>query len=126
MTLQTEQPIPIDVAGFFVRQHYVDFLNREPDPDGLNFWTNQITQCGTDAQCIEIKRINVSAAFFLSIEFQETGYLVYRMYKSAFGNLPGAPVPVGFNEFLRATQADRKRGRSGNRKLAGAIGVEQA
>ena len=95
---------PIDGAGFFVRQHYVDFLNREPDTDGLNFWTNQITQCGTDAQCIEIKRINVSAAFFLSIEFQETGYLVYRMYKSAFGNLTGAPVPVRFNEFLRATQ----------------------
>ena len=27
--------------------------------------------CGNDAGCIELKRINVSAAFFLSIEFQE-------------------------------------------------------
>jgi hypothetical protein len=98
---------PIDMAGFFVRQHYVDFLNREPDTDGLAFWTNQITQCGSDAACIEIKRINVSAAFFLSIEFQETGYLVYRVYKSAFGNLTnpiGAPVPVRFTDFLRDTQ----------------------
>jgi len=95
---------PIDGAGFFVRQHYVDFLNREPDTAGLNFWTNQITQCGADAQCVEVRRINVSAAFFLSIEFQETGYLVYRVHKSAFGNLPGAPVPVRFDEFLRATQ----------------------
>ena len=34
---------PIDQSGFFVRQHYVDFLNREPDADGLAFWTNQIT-----------------------------------------------------------------------------------
>jgi hypothetical protein len=90
-----------------VRQHYLDFLNREPDPDGLAFWTNQITQCGSDAACVELKRINVSAAFFLSIEFQETGYLVYRMYKSAFGNLTspfGAPVPVNFSDFLRDTQ----------------------
>jgi len=95
---------PIDQAGFFVRQHYVDFLNREPDAAGLAFWTNQITQCGADANCIELKRINVSAAFFLSIEFQETGYLVYRSYKAAFGNLAAAPVPVGFTDFLRDTQ----------------------
>lgn len=98
---------PIDEAAFFVRQHYVDFLNREPDAGGLAFWTDQITQCGTDATCVELRRINVSAAFFLSIEFQETGYLVYRMYKSAFGNLtdpPGAPVPVGFTKFIRDTQ----------------------
>jgi len=98
---------PIDEAGFFVRQHYVDFLNREPDADGLAFWKNQITQCGSDAACIELKRINVSAAFFLSIEFQETGYLVYRVYKSGFGNLTnpaGAPGPVAFTAFLRDTQ----------------------
>jgi hypothetical protein len=98
---------PIDMAGFFVRQHYVDFLNREPDAGGLAFWTNEITSCGSDAQCIEVKRINVSAAFFLSIEFQETGYLVYRIYKSGLGNLTnpaGAPVPVRFIDFLRDTQ----------------------
>ena len=43
---------PIDGAQFFVRQHYRDFLNREPDTDGLNFWTNEITSCGSNAQCI--------------------------------------------------------------------------
>jgi Tol biopolymer transport system component len=98
---------PIDQVGFFVRQHYLDFLNREPDTDGFNFWTNQINSCGADAQCIELKRINVSGAFFLSIEFQETGYLVYRAYKVAFGNLttpPGAPVPIVLSDFLRDTQ----------------------
>ena len=95
---------PIDQAGFFVRQHYVDFLNREPDADGFAFWTNQITECGSDAGCTELRRINVSAAFFLSIEFQETGYLVYRTYKSGFGNLTAAPLPVRFAEFLRDTQ----------------------
>ncbi len=95
---------PIDQAAGFVRQHYVDFLNREPDTSGLGFWTNEITQCGSDTACIDVKRINVSAAFFLSIEFQQTGYLVYRMYKAAYGNLPGAPVPLRLDEFLPDTQ----------------------
>jgi hypothetical protein len=97
-------PNLIDDTQFFVRQHYRDFLNREPDADGLAFWTNEITSCGADQQCIEAKRINVSAAYFLSIEFQQTGYLVYRIYKASYGNLPGAPVPVRFNEFLPDTQ----------------------
>jgi hypothetical protein len=51
-----------------------------------------------------VKRINVSAAFFLSIEFQQTGYLVYRTYRAAYGNLPDAPVPIKLNEFLSDTQ----------------------
>lgn len=97
-------PNPIDNAAFYVRQHYIDFLNREPDVSGLNFWTNEITSCGSDTQCVEVKRIHVSAAFFLSIEFQETGYLVYRIYKSALGNLPGAAVPVAFTGFILDTQ----------------------
>src|SRR5204862_763987 len=98
---------PLDNANaiFFVRQHYLDFLSREPDSGGLAFWANQITQCGTDQACIEDRRINVSAAFFLSIEFQETGYLAYRMYKAAYGNLPDAPVPTTFNEFVPDSQA---------------------
>src|SRR5205807_3870140 len=53
---------PINDAQFFVRQHYRDFLNREPDAGGLSFWTNEITSCGGDLKCIEIKRTNVSAA----------------------------------------------------------------
>lgn len=97
-------PNPIDRADFFVREHYFDFLNRDPDASGFNFWTNEITSCNGEPTCVEIKRINVSAAFFLSIEFQETGYLVYRTYKTAFGNLAGKPVPVRLNEFLRDTQ----------------------
>ena len=97
-------PNKIDDAQFFVAQHYRDFLNREPDASGLSFWVNEINSCGTNTACVQVKRVNVSAAFFLSIEFQETGYLVYKFYKAAYGNLPGAPVPVRINEFLPDTQ----------------------
>ncbi len=91
---------PIDTSQFFVRQHYLDFFSREPDTPGLDFWTNNIESCNGDVQCREVKRIDTSAAFFLSIEFQETGYLVHRIYKVAFGNLPGKPVPLTREQFL--------------------------
>jgi len=81
-------PNPIDSADSFVRQHYLDFLNREPDPGGLAYWTNEITKCGSDARCIHGRRIGVSAAFFIEMEFQETGYYVYRFYKASFGRQP--------------------------------------
>ncbi|MCM3906180.1 MAG: FG-GAP-like repeat-containing protein [Pyrinomonadaceae bacterium] len=99
-------PNPIDQAEFFVRQHYIEFLNREPDASGLAFWSNQITECQQPgATCdAEVRRINVSAAFFLSIEFQETGYLVYRMYRASYGDVPGTPVPVRLDELLPDTQ----------------------
>jgi hypothetical protein len=93
----------IDDPSFFVKQQYVDFLNRQPDSSGLAFWTNNITQCGADTQCTEVQRINTSAAFFLSIEFQQTGYLVYKTYKASFGNMPNAPVPIKRAEFLPDT-----------------------
>ncbi|HEX7957506.1 MAG TPA: carboxypeptidase regulatory-like domain-containing protein, partial [Pyrinomonadaceae bacterium] len=79
---------PIDDDDFFVRQHYRDFFSREPDAEGLKFWADQIRRCGSDQQCREVARINVSGAFFLSIEFQETGYLVYRAYKAGYGRVP--------------------------------------
>src|SRR5947209_14796980 len=96
----------VDDPSFFVRQHYLDFLNREPDTSGFNFWVGNITSCGSDAQCIEVKRINVSAAFFLSIEFQKTGGLVYLTYKATVGlNSPGAaPVPVLYQQFQHDTE----------------------
>ncbi|HYE14000.1 MAG TPA: M64 family metallopeptidase [Pyrinomonadaceae bacterium] len=79
----------IDDTEFFVRQHYRDFLGREPDAAGLEFWANNIYECGADDQCIQERRVNVSAAFFLSIEFQNTGYLVHRFHAATFaGSLP--------------------------------------
>jgi hypothetical protein len=90
---------PIDDPQFFVAQQYHDFLNRDPDPAGLQFWTNEITSCGGDAACVDIKRQNVSAAYFLSVEFQQTGYEVYLFTKVSFNRRPL------FSSFLADTQA---------------------
>ena len=98
-------PNPIDTAAFLVRQHYLDFLGREPDAEGYAFWQNEINSCGTDPQCLEVKRINVSASFFLSIEFQQSGYEVYRTYRAAYGNMQNAPVPLTRAQFLPEARA---------------------
>ena len=107
-------PNPIEQASFFVRQHYLDFLNREPDQGGWDFWINQITSCGSNVQCTEARRVDVSASFFLSIEFQQSGYLVERFYKVAYGDATGTSTlgsnhqlstpTVRFKEFLQDMQ----------------------
>jgi len=77
----------IDTPDYFVRQHYLDFLGREPDESGFNFWSDQIMSCA-DTSCVERRTINVSAAYFLSIEFQQTGGLVDGFYRSSYGRAP--------------------------------------
>jgi serine protease AprX len=73
----------IDTTEYFVRQQYLDFLGREPDQGGLEYWSDGINQCNGDAGCIRSRRIEVSAAFFASLEFQQTGSFVYRIYGAA-------------------------------------------
>jgi len=114
-------PNAIDDTSDFVRQQYHDFLNREPDAAGLAFWKQNIDKCNdpaqrapglTLAQCIETQRVITSAAFFLSIEFMQTGTFVRSFYVAAL-NRPVPPLGDGmgfdnmpfFNEWLRDTQA---------------------
>ena len=93
-----------DDTDAFVRQQYRDFLNREADSAGLAFWTGEINNCTPKPQCSDLKRINVSAAFFLSIEFQTTGNLVRNFYVVAL-NRPATNNMPAFAEFERDTQA---------------------
>jgi hypothetical protein len=43
-------------------------------------------------------RIDTSAAYYFSIEFRETGYLVYRLHRATFGR------NVSFQDFLRESR----------------------
>jgi len=92
----------IDAPDGFVCQHYHDFLNREDDLSGLIFWTNGITACGSDASCVLARRVNASAAFFLSIEFQETGGFSIRVQRAAFGKKSSeASTRVTYQQFIK-------------------------
>jgi hypothetical protein len=77
---------PVDQTPFFVRQHYIDFLGREPDPPGFRGWQAILNNCAAgDTSC---DRIQVSSGFFRSAEFQERGYFTYRFYSVALGRKP--------------------------------------
>ena len=85
-TASGDQTNAIDTIEFFVRQQYLDFLGREPDPPGFNGWVNTIRNCAAgDTSC---DRVHVSAAFYQSLEFQQRGYFVYRFYSAGFGRKP--------------------------------------
>jgi hypothetical protein len=87
----------IDEARKFVYWQYKDFLSREPDDLGWDHWTGEITKCSvamnrepleTEPQCVQRKRANTSGAFFISPEFQNTGYFVLRVYRGSLGRMP--------------------------------------
>jgi len=104
----TNTQITIDDADFFVFQHYVDFLNRMPEPGGYAGWQAVLNGCvPVTASC---DRIHVSAAFFQSPEFQERGYFAYRQYSVAFGRKPDftefMPDLRRVTGFLNATQLE--------------------
>ena len=77
---------PIDCPEFFVYQHYIDFLSRQPDAAGIEAWKAVLGNClPGDTSC---DRIQVSSSFFRSPEFQGRGYFLYRFYPVAFGRKP--------------------------------------
>ena len=84
----TNGPNPIFNSEFFVRQHYLDFLSREPDPAGFTAWVNLLNGCSDVNNNPACDRITVSGSFFGSLEFQLKGLFVYRFYKVAFNRLP--------------------------------------
>ncbi len=115
----TNIPITIDDADFFAAQQYIDFLRRFPDAPGHAHWTGEITECNDPAKrgpgeslalCIERKRANTSAAFFLSPESNNTAYFVLRVYWGTLGKLlnsPGCPgVPQNLPGHCRPKYSD--------------------
>jgi hypothetical protein len=98
----TNTPITIDDADFYTAQHYIDFLRRFPDAPGWAHWTGEITECSdpakrvpgeSEALCIDRKRENTSAAFFVSPEFQNSGSFIVRVYWGTLGRLESAQCP---------------------------------
>ena len=94
---------PIDTTPFFVRQQYVDFLNREPDAGGFTAWVNLLNGCSPgDTAC---DRVTVSQSFFGSNEFKNQGYFAIRAYRAAFGRISLYTEFVGDVSLLNAANA---------------------
>jgi beta-glucanase (GH16 family) len=86
--LQTDDP----GIAFFVRQHYLDFLGREPEAGEP--WSAILRGCADqfnvdpNSPSAACDRITVSGAFFGSPEFKDKGFYVIDFYRVAFGRLP--------------------------------------
>ena len=78
--------------AFFVRQHYLDFLGREPEVGEP--WSPILRNCSnqfnTDpaSPSAGCDRITVSGAFFGSPEFKDKGIYIIDFYRVAFNRLP--------------------------------------
>jgi hypothetical protein len=99
---------PLSSTDFFIRQHYLDFLGREPDPAGFEGWRNILNNCGISV-APPCDRIEVSSAFFRSAEFQGRGYFIYRFY-AVVGKVPQleefAPDTALLSVFLTAEELE--------------------
>ena len=101
----------LDSTEFFVRQHYLDFLNREPDALGFAGWVSTLNNCAAgDPTC---DRVHVSEMFYRSLEFQERGYFAYRFYSTALGRKPDyaefAPDLARVSGFLTNDQLEEAK-----------------
>src|SRR6185295_18823926 len=90
-------PNPILLANdvgidFFVRQHYLDFLGREPEVGQP--WSNVLRNCSDqfntnpNSPAAGCDRLTVSGAFFGSPEVKDKGLFVIDFYRVAFKRLP--------------------------------------
>ncbi len=86
---------PADDPQFFVKQHYRDFLGRDAEDAGLEYWADQLDQCGADAECLRARRLTVASAFLAQTEFQRKGSFIYQLYLAGLGRRPQ------FAEFVR-------------------------
>jgi Calx-beta domain-containing protein/beta-propeller repeat-containing protein len=105
--LRTDDP----GIAFFVRQHYLDFLAREPEPGEP--WSAILRPCANQfnvdpanpsAAC---DRLTVSGAFFGSPEFLNKGVYTIVFYRVAFNRLPQyAEFAPDLRSVTGATQAE--------------------
>ena len=103
------QPNPIDCSGFFVRQQYADFLNREPDPVGFQDWVDTLAKAPNggygEFDFPQFDRVHVSASFVQSTEFQGRGYWLLRFgYVGLNRSIGSVRSSLNYDEFIPGLQ----------------------
>jgi hypothetical protein len=93
----------------FVRQHYHDLLDREPEQAGFDYWTNILQGCGIETACLNKVRVEISSRFFIEQEFQATGFFVMRLYQATFGHAPSYAEFVRDRPQVQNTVASQKQ-----------------
>lgn len=95
---------PVDDSRFFITQQYADLAGREPDQATVDKLTAQLSACGTRADCLRARRVEISTNLLLENELPGTGVFLYGLYSTGLSRLPR------YSEFEsdRATIASQK------------------
>lgn len=102
-------PNPLESHRFFIWTQYTDFLNREPDNGGMQFYVDIIQGCLGNQECIKASRAAVSANFFRSPEFGGRGGYIANLFNIVFGQRPKTVAELSdltkverphYNEFI--------------------------
>jgi hypothetical protein len=79
---------PVDDARFFITQQYADLTGREADQTTLDKLTAQLTACGSRADCLRARRVEISTNLLLENELTGTGVFLYGLYSAGLGRTP--------------------------------------
>ncbi|HEV8429105.1 MAG TPA: DUF4214 domain-containing protein [Pyrinomonadaceae bacterium] len=81
----THRAVTSDV---FVRQQYLDILNREPDTAETQQWVKQANDCAKEAICLSDQHISQDLSLLHSREFQETSGFIFGFYHALLARKP--------------------------------------
>lgn len=112
---------PVDDSRFFITQQYADLTGREPDQSTIDKLTAQLAACGSRADCLRARRVEISTSLLLENELSGTGVFLYGLYSTGLGRLPR------YTEFEsdRATIASQKSELEATRMALTAAFVER-
>lgn len=79
---------PVDDSRFFITQQFSDLTGREPDQATIDKLTAQLAGCGSRADCLRTRRVEISANLLLENELPGTGVFLYGLYSTALGRQP--------------------------------------
>ena len=85
----------IDDSEVFICQQYHDFLARQPEPAGMQFYLDILNGCTpNDTECKKYTRGALAANFFRSPEFQQKGSFVLYLYMVSLGQRPSTDAEL--------------------------------
>jgi len=112
---------PVDDSRFFIAQQYADLTGREPDQTTIDKLTAQLVACGSRADCLRARRVEISTNLLLENELSGMGVFLYGLYSTGLGRLPR------YTEFEsdRTTIASQKSELEATRMAVGSAFVER-
>ena len=76
---------PIDDSRFFINQQYKDLTGSDATSEILEHYGSQLSLCGTRADCIRARKLDISAALLSDDQISATGAFINNLYQVGLG-----------------------------------------